>query len=648
MPTIKKYIIKPDNVKNPFQMRATSPAKKVALTGDGTSKDYSHLLQSNMSSITYNKPKLDTNTKTGDGLLGPIEGGAVITEIGKDANQQSVDDLKKVTTKKENVRTPGLTRRIDKASNPAKIERLKGKRERKQLRQDTREGLIKQRNVEKLENRTGERMQERTDRFRTRRGADVVQERQAAIGSSMGEVNKMQANVSSMSLGNRFKEKSKSLNATAKKTNQINVKSSALGLDNLQQREIKPMATKEQRWESRGIKQNKRNTKLANQALDIQQGHAEGDIDKYKNKLNKKGVSVTALKMNSPLNVRKKFRKSSGADKSQYKIYKSERAADSIAKVGKMKSDVSKLKLDTSSKLGNATSYKPSFGAKPTSESSISTGNKISKIETSSDNNVSDNKFTKNLVRVSNISSTFPITRPETYASAPRGNNGKTGNTATEAQMRDIRGNSASTIARTLISKYNQNPTPKSTFIRVPPGDNIGDNLYKTFGPRSPIKYSIANPFSPNQQGVIGQVYNPSGNDISQFEQGQAFNKFASNPNTLNEPPIPTEAQTTMNDLQMENEPMGAFGDDLTGAMNNNVGLPPEQGMGSTRGFVPQLSRKERRQQRRSDRRDARREQGTGLRNFITRAVTGGMLGYNGPGNEDRQYRRTGIRPFGG
>ena len=92
----------------------------------------------------------------------------------------------------------------------------------------------------------------------------------------------------------------------------------------------------------------------------------------------------------------------------------------------------------------------------------------------------------------------------------------------------------------------------------------------------------------------------------------------------------------------------GAFGDDLTGAMNNNVGLPPEQGMGSTRGFVPQLSRKERRQQRRSDRRDARREQGTGLRNFMTRVVTGGMLGYNGPGNEDRQYRRTGTRPFGG
>ena len=160
---------------------------------------------------------------------------------------------------------------------------------------------------------------------------------------------------------------------------------------------------------------------------------------------------------------------------------------------------------------------------------------------------------------------------------------------------------------------------------------------------KSPLPYSVANPFSPNQQDLIGQVYNPNGNDINQFQDGQAFNKFASNPNTLNEPPIPTEAQTTMNDLQMENEPMGAFGDDLTGAMNNNVGLPPEQGMGSTRGFVPQLSRKERRQQRRSD----RREQGTGLRNFMTRAVTGGMLGYNGPGNEDRQYRRTGTRPFG-
>ena len=165
---------------------------------------------------------------------------------------------------------------------------------------------------------------------------------------------------------------------------------------------------------------------------------------------------------------------------------------------------------------------------------------------------------------------------------------------------------------------------------------------------KSPLKYSIANPFSPSQQDLIGQVYNPGGNDINQFQQNQGANKVtygqpnpAGNPNTYNQPAIPTEADTTMNDLQMGNAPMG---DDLSGGMMPPTGLAPEQGMGSTRGFVPQLSRKERRQQRRSD----RREQGTGLRNFMTRAVTGGMLGYNGPGNEDRQYRRTGIRPFGG
>jgi len=167
----------------------------------------------------------------------------------------------------------------------------------------------------------------------------------------------------------------------------------------------------------------------------------------------------------------------------------------------------------------------------------------------------------------------------------------------------------------------------------------------------SPLNYSIANPFSPSQQDLIGQVYNPSGNDINSFQQNQGANKVtygqpnpAGNPNTYNQPAIPTEADTTMNDLQMGNAPMG---DDLSGGMMPPTGLAPEQGMGSTRGFVPQLSRKERRQQRRSDRRDTRREQGTGLRNFMTRAVTGGMLGYNGPGNEDRQYRRTGTRPFG-
>ena len=122
----------------------------------------------------------------------------------------------------------------------------------------------------------------------------------------------------------------------------------------------------------------------------------------------------------------------------------------------------------------------------------------------------------------------------------------------------------------------------------------------------SPLKYSIANPISPNQQAIIGQVYNPNGNDISQFEDGQAFNKFASNPNTLNEPLIPTEAQTTMNDLQMENEPMNVFGENLPGALN------------------PRQQRKADRRSRRADRRANR--QG-GFRNFVRQSVGGALTG---------------------
>ena len=123
----------------------------------------------------------------------------------------------------------------------------------------------------------------------------------------------------------------------------------------------------------------------------------------------------------------------------------------------------------------------------------------------------------------------------------------------------------------------------------------------------SPAVYSVANPFSPSQQGLIGQVYNPNGNDINQFQDGQAFNKSASNPNTLNEPPIPTEADTTMNDLQMGNEPMGAvFGENLPGALN------------------PRQQRKADRRSRRADRRANR--QG-GFRNFVRQSVGGSLTG---------------------
>jgi hypothetical protein len=141
--------------------------------------------------------------------------------------------------------------------------------------------------------------------------------------------------------------------------------------------------------------------------------------------------------------------------------------------------------------------------------------------------------------------------------------------------------------------------------------------------PDSPLNYSPVNPFSPREQGVIGNIYNPSGNDISQFEDTQLRGKDLANvrlggaqmepivvdpkgnpvnlnPNTLNEPPIPTEADTTMNDLQMGNEPMGAvFGENLPGALN------------------PRQQRKADRRSRRADRRANR--QG-GFKNFVRQA----------------------------
>ena len=143
------------------------------------------------------------------------------------------------------------------------------------------------------------------------------------------------------------------------------------------------------------------------------------------------------------------------------------------------------------------------------------------------------------------------------------------------------------------------------------------------------------NPFSPTEQGTMGGVFNPTGNDINQFQTNQGFNKSkynvgygqpegALNPNTYNEPPIPTEAETTMNDLQMANAPMG---DDMTGGMMNRVGLPPEQGMGSTQtgGVTANLTRDERRAQRRERRANRWRSRIDKKRS-------------------DKEYRRTGQR----
>jgi len=145
------------------------------------------------------------------------------------------------------------------------------------------------------------------------------------------------------------------------------------------------------------------------------------------------------------------------------------------------------------------------------------------------------------------------------------------------------------------------------------------------------------NPFTPQQQGLMGGVFNPTGNDINQFQSNQGFNKDrydvgygqpgnALNPNTLNEPPIPTEGETTMNDLQMGNAPMG---DDFSG-LDLATGAP-RQGMGSTQtgGVTANATIDTRRQQNRSRRQNNRADR-------KTQRIS------------NREYRRTGNRPFGG
>ena len=69
----------------------------------------------------------------------------------------------------------------------------------------------------------------------------------------------------------------------------------------------------------------------------------------------------------------------------------------------------------------------------------------------------------------------------------------------------------------------------------------------------SAFAYKQKNTKSPLSFGI----FNPTGKDIGGFENQQAANKMAMNTNTYNQRSIPTEAETTMNDLQMANAPMG-------------------------------------------------------------------------------------------
>ena len=85
-----------------------------------------------------------------------------------------------------------------------------------------------------------------------------------------------------------------------------------------------------------------------------------------------------------------------------------------------------------------------------------------------------------------------------------------------------------------------------------------------------------------------------------------------------------------MNALQMGNAPMSPFGDDLSGGMIPPIGIAPEQGMGSTQfgGVNTNPTIDIRRQQNRSNRQANR-------------------AGRKAQRISDREYRRTGTRPFG-
>ena len=146
------------------------------------------------------------------------------------------------------------------------------------------------------------------------------------------------------------------------------------------------------------------------------------------------------------------------------------------------------------------------------------------------------------------------------------------------------------------------------------------------------------NPFSPTEQEVMGGVFNPTGNDINQFQSNQGFNKNqynigygqpegALNPNTLNEPPIPTEGSLTTTDLASGNVPMG---DDFSGL--DFATAAPEQGMGSTQtgGVTANLTIDQRRDQnrlRRQNRRADRKAQRISNREYRRTGIRSGLMG---------------------
>ena len=130
MPTIKKYIIKPDNVKNPFQMRATSPLKL----------DYTGLLKNNVGKDGIKAANITgtTSITAVDAISNTPETG--VKKFGEDL--EGLDDTDKDATEKKQF-NEGLRKRIDSAGNPAKKQRLQNKLERKQIKQGARAEKLK-------------------------------------------------------------------------------------------------------------------------------------------------------------------------------------------------------------------------------------------------------------------------------------------------------------------------------------------------------------------------------------------------------------------------------------------------------------------------------------------------------------------------
>ena len=139
MRTIKNYIIA-NNVKNPFQMRATSPLKT----------NYAELLRSDVSG-----DKIKAGKITGSTSVVAVEPVSNKTETGVNSFGKALpglDDTDKDATEKKQF-NDGLRKRIDKAPNVAKEAKLSTKLYKKEKRQNKRADKIYKKNPDVFDRR---------------------------------------------------------------------------------------------------------------------------------------------------------------------------------------------------------------------------------------------------------------------------------------------------------------------------------------------------------------------------------------------------------------------------------------------------------------------------------------------------------------